>query len=294
MTDACSCCSEEKVATLSATNWDAIQHSVSLTLDAKLATSWGETKSGGFNLVRFLRVDRYPDVVVRVPLTRGKDPETAVRNTVATMRYFEEKTTIPLPGIVCYNASSEEAGRPYVVTTTAEGIALIEIWDELSDDRRNVILRQVVEIIVEMYSQRFDKIGTLAHDSARGGWVIQASPQQSKVYNSGTEHWIAHATPRMAIIFEEARYNAVYDYAHVWWMRSLVPSFYDDSLDVDGFPLMHGDFHSQNIFIVNADSDEPRISCGMTRGLCARAHSHSRRSSWLTIPWTILMMKRRK
>ncbi len=58
-------------------------------------------------------------------------------------------------------------------------------------------------------SQRFDKIGTL---SARGEWVIQASPQQSKVYSSGTEYWIAHATRRLATIFEEARYNAVYDY----------------------------------------------------------------------------------
>ncbi len=31
-----------------------------------------------------------------------------------------------------------------------------------------MILRQVVKIIVEMYSQRFDKIGILTRDSARG------------------------------------------------------------------------------------------------------------------------------
>ncbi|KAF8886102.1 hypothetical protein CPB85DRAFT_1258518 [Mucidula mucida] len=90
-------------------------------------------------------------------------------------------------------------------------------------------------------SQRFDKIGTL---SARGEWVIQASPQQSKVYSSGTEYWIAHATRRLATIFEEARYNAVRTH-------------------VDGFPLI---FHSQNIFVVDADSDEPRISSAVLHG----------------------------
>ncbi|KAF8880615.1 hypothetical protein CPB85DRAFT_1567500 [Mucidula mucida] len=186
------------------------------------------------------------------------------------MRYFKEKTTIPLPAIICYNASSEEAGHPYVVTTKAEGIALVEIWHDLSDDRRDVILRQVVKIIVEMSSQRFDKIGSLSREG--GEWVIQAAPAQGKTYSSGTGYWIAYATRRMATIFEEEGCNAIYEYAHAWWMRSLIPAFYDDSLDVDGFPLMHGDFHSQNIFIVDADSDAPRISCVIdwdeTRTLC--------------------------
>ncbi|KAF8880612.1 hypothetical protein CPB85DRAFT_1420852 [Mucidula mucida] len=271
MTDKCSCCSED-VATLSATNWDVIQQSVALALDAK-TMSWGETKSGGFNLVRFLRVDGHPDVVVRVPLMHVKDPETAVRNTVATMQYFKEKTTIPLPGIICYNASSEEAGRPYVVTTVAEGVALVEIWDDLSDERRDVILRQVVEMIVDMYSQRFDKIGTLSREEASGEWVIRAAPAQGKTYSSGTAYWIDYATQRLSTILEKDRSRgAIYEYAHVWWMRSLIPSFYDDSLDVDGFPLMHDDFHSQNIFVVDADSDDPRISCVIdwddTRTLC--------------------------
>ncbi|KAF8886095.1 hypothetical protein CPB85DRAFT_1441988 [Mucidula mucida] len=149
------------------------------------------------------------------------------------MRYFDEKTTIPLPGIICYNASSEEAGHPYIVTTKVKGIALIEIWDDLSDERRDVILRQVAEIVVEMYSQRFDKIGTL---SARGEWVIKASPQQSK-------------------IGDHIRGSEVQRRLRLWWMRSLIPSFYDDSLDVDGFPLI---FHSQNFFIL---WDDTRTLC---------------------------------
>ncbi|KAH0838880.1 hypothetical protein J3R83DRAFT_7307 [Lanmaoa asiatica] len=42
-------------------------------------------------------------------------------------------------------------------------------------------------------------------------------------------------------------------------MRSLVSCFYDNSLDTQGFPLMHGDFHSQNIFVVDVDT-HPRIT----------------------------------
>ncbi|KAF9014362.1 hypothetical protein BDZ89DRAFT_1076750 [Hymenopellis radicata] len=271
MSDTSSLCSED-VATLSATNWEAIQQCVSLALDAKVM-SWGETKSGGFNLIRFLRVDGNPDVVVRVPLNHVEDPETAVHNTVAAMQYFHEQTTVPLPRIICYSTSSEEAGRPYVVTTKAEGVTLVEIWDDLSDHRRDVILRQVVQLVLEMYSQRFDKIGSLSRElGAHGKWGIQASPTSQRVYTSGTGYWIDHATGRLATILAEAGPNAIYEYAHVWWMRSLIPSLYDDSLDTDGFPLMHGDFHSQNIFIVDADSDEPRISSiidwDFTRTLC--------------------------
>ncbi len=103
MSDTASLCSED-VANLSVTNWDTIQQSVSSTLHA-ISTYWGENNLVLSILVRFLRVERH------VPLKPGQRPG--------------DETTIPLPGIICYNASSEEAG---VVTTMAEGIALVDIY----------------------------------------------------------------------------------------------------------------------------------------------------------------------
>lgn len=272
----------DDIEALSSTNWEVIGKLVVGILGAK-PTSWGQTKSGGFNLVRFLHLEDQQDVVVRVPLNHIGSPGTAVRDVVATMQYFQENTKIPLPCIICYSTSAEEVGRPYVVTTKAEGIALHRIWDDMSDNRRDVILRQVVQLLLEMYSHRLDKIGTLSREGDTGAWIIRASQgseQQSRVYTSGTDYWIDHATRRLANIVDEADSDsAIYEYAHVWWMRSLVPALYDNTLDEDGFPLMHGDFHSQNIFVVDAETDNPRISSVIdwdnTGTICTSSFSQS-------------------
>ncbi|KAK7050925.1 hypothetical protein VNI00_005037 [Paramarasmius palmivorus] len=258
-----SICSDD-AATLEATDWDVIQRHVSSTLGVA-STTWTKTKSGGYNLVRFLHVDGHLDVVARVPLNHVEDPEIAVRNVVATMQYFHERTNISLPQILCYSTSAQVARCPYIVTSKAEGVALAEIWDDMADYKRDEILRQVVQILLEMYSQRFDKIGVLSR-GRDGTWMIQQPPPQgpedhSMVYHSGTDYWIDYATRRLATILVEATdSSAIYEYAHMWWMRSLIPSLYDNSLDGNGFPLMHGDFHLQNIFIVNAETESPRIS----------------------------------
>jgi Phosphotransferase enzyme family len=42
-------------------------------------------------------------------------------------------------------------------------------------------------------------------------------------------------------------------------MRSLIPALYNPSLDVAGFPLSPGDFHTQNIMVTDVESN-PRIT----------------------------------
>ena len=38
---------------------------------------------------------------------------------------------------------------------------LSSIWDDMEDSKREIVLRQVVDILLELASQRFDKIGML-------------------------------------------------------------------------------------------------------------------------------------
>jgi hypothetical protein len=259
MSDTSSLASED-AAILSTTDWEVIQLHVTRSLRCRFV-SWGKTKSGGFNLIRFLKLEGPTEVVVRVPLDHVNDPESAVRNVVATMQYFQEKTNIPLPQVICHNASSESAQRPYLVTTKAEGVSLVEIWDDMSDAKRDIILRQSVQILLSMYSQRFDTMGILACGGESGLWsIVPQANQDNKVYQSGTDYWIDYANRRLKDIKESRGLAGIYGYAHVWWMRSLIPAIYDNSLDINGFPILHGDFHSQNIFIIDAESENPRIS----------------------------------
>ena len=64
------------------------------------------------------------------------------------MQYIEAYTPIPVPHIIHYNAeaSGGGAGSPYIVMSKVEGAPLSSVWDEMEDDKRDAVLRQVVDI----------------------------------------------------------------------------------------------------------------------------------------------------
>ena len=45
--------------------------------------------------------------------------------------------------------------------TKVDGMALSSIWDDMKDSKREIVQRQVVIILLELASHRFDKIGML-------------------------------------------------------------------------------------------------------------------------------------
>jgi hypothetical protein len=147
----------------------------------------------------------------------------------------------------------------------------------MDDGKRHAVLRQVVSIILELSSQRFDEIGALfkREGVGRDAWYIKPmsyilDPGDPTVhllvsritYTSGTSHWLAIDSANLQSIIDDhfgagSKSDA---YAQAWFLRSLVPALYDNSLDYTGFPLLPGDFHSQNIFITDVDSPEPHIT----------------------------------
>ncbi len=229
-------------------DWDAIQEHIQDTLGAT-SMSWAEeTAAGTSNMVRFLETkdhpEDHPQFAVLVPMFDAECPEETVSCIVTAMRYIAEMTDIPVPSIICYNASPAGAGWPYVVMTKANGVALCDVWDDMSDGQRDTILHQVSHIMLEMYSLRED------------GKPFVPKPHSN---GSGTDFWIKLTNDILAEMFPLDATKAK-RYAEVWWMQSLIPSLYDNGLDTKGFPLMHNDFHSRNIFIVNTHSDHPQIS----------------------------------
>jgi hypothetical protein len=138
------------------------------------------------------------------------------------------------------------------------------------------VLRQVVDILLELASQRFDKIGMLSqqegHSATKQAWYVTpmiSSPDDTSVtkaiasttYMSAFDYWVAYANANLENI-RNSNFGSdtkIFQYGHAWFMRSLIPALYDSSLDSTGFPLCPGDFHSQNIMIINANTS-PRVS----------------------------------
>ena len=60
--------------------------------------------------------------------------------------------------------------------TKVDGMALSSIWDDMKDSKREIVQRQVVIILLELASHRFDKIGMLlwqeSHSDSKNAWYI--------------------------------------------------------------------------------------------------------------------------
>ncbi|KAL6310265.1 hypothetical protein BKA93DRAFT_906697 [Sparassis latifolia] len=192
------------------------------------------------------------------------------------MEYVATYTRVPIPRILHFSAEVDPlVGSPYILMSKVDGVCLSTLWDSMTDDNREIVLRQVVDILLELSNQRFDRIGALFKGDGVGkaAWCVKtassfASPEDeiessamTSTYSSGTEYWTRYANAMLQRMHDNKFGNRVkeYDYVQVWFLRSLIPQLYDPSLDRDGFPLYPSDFHSQNIMVIFTDS-KPVIS----------------------------------
>ena len=274
-------------ATMAAVDWNMVASIASRLLEVS-ACHWGSQLSGGFNVVRFLHMDDENStvLVVRVPYLpeegwtaeNSKISAARLSSEVATMQYVRIHTSIPVPDVIHHSVElgSGSVGSPYIIMTKVDGVALSSIWDDMKDSKREIVLRQVVDILLELASQRFDKIGMLfrqeSHTDSKNAWYIgpmipdpdDDTTEQAfshEIFTSAVDFWLACANTKLKTIYDTqfGAANKIYRYGHAWFLRSIIPALYDPSLDIAGFPLCPGGFHSQNIMIVDADTS-PRIS----------------------------------
>ncbi|KDR66381.1 hypothetical protein GALMADRAFT_259458 [Galerina marginata CBS 339.88] len=273
--------------TLDIVNWDALSSLGRKLLQAD-GSHWGEHISGGYNLVRFLHLhdSHNTTLVARVPL-RSKEVMNAehdpaiskrVASEVATMEYVEAHTNIPVPHVFHHSADADGVVRsPYIFMSKVEGVALSSVWDDMVDEKRRIILRQVIDVLLDLWSHRFEKKGVLFKrpgPEGKDGWYVESSsiiedpdaagPQDRLLttsYTNAPAYWLACANANLRDIRDKhfGSISQPFAYAQAWFIRSLVPSLFDPSLDDHGFPLCPGDFHSQNILITDDDLN-PRIT----------------------------------
>ncbi|KAE9396562.1 hypothetical protein BT96DRAFT_1021270 [Gymnopus androsaceus JB14] len=270
-------------ATLDMINWDKLSSlACALAQLPEASCHWGDQLSGGYNLVRFLHLHDAQNTVIvaRVPLrseeAMSEEHDSAIskriESEVVTMKYVETRTTIPVPHMLHYSAHTEENVRsPYILMSKVDGIPLASVWEDMDDVRRHIVLQQVIDILLELWSHRFDKKGALFND-ADGSLGIHSSTLledpddigtrhclQTTSYSHAADYWLAYANANLHDIDESLFGSDLkpYDYAMAWFMRSLVPALFDTSIDVHGCPLAPGDFHSQNIMITDPKSSHP-------------------------------------
>ena len=119
-------------------------------------------REGGFwNPVYFLTTGR-GELVLKV--TNPLWPVRKTLNEVAVLGYVSKHTTIPVPKIVAYSASTEELGHEYILMKRAPGSSLASVFDNLSARERKGYLDQLVDAVQELNELQFQEIGGFASD----------------------------------------------------------------------------------------------------------------------------------
>jgi len=108
------------------------------------------------------------------------------------MRYLTAHTSIPVPRVIhyCIDADSGGVGSPYMILAKVDGVPLSSVWDDMGDAKREMVLREIVDILLELASHRFDKIGTIFQrqsDNTKEEWYVAptvSSPRDTSASNS--------------------------------------------------------------------------------------------------------------
>jgi len=274
--------------TVNAVNWDTLSTTACKIYNAKSAI-WSQQFNGGYNVVRFLKLDdrKETEIVARVPYVpedgmtdeRARALGSRIASEVASMEYVAEHTRIPVPRVIAHDITKDGngVGSPYILMTKVEGAPLSSVWNDMDDDKREFILRQVVDILLQLSSVRFDRIGALFKGDGvtKPVWYLEplsavldiddssvARTVSKRLYNNALDYWTAYANINLEQIDKEnfGSINKSYRYVMAWFLRSLIPSLFNTSLDTKGFPLFPGDFHSQNIMVTDTNTASPKIT----------------------------------
>ena len=204
------------------------------------------------------------------------------------MKYVERYTNIPVPHVYHYSSTEGDVHSPYILMSKVEGMQLSSVWDDMDDEKRRIVLQQVIDILLEIWSHCFDKNGVLFKQADGGegkdAWYVEhpsviESPGDTNLkptisHSNAVDHWLAHVNAKLYDICN-ANFGSNgkhFNHSFMWFIRSLIPSLFDFSIDNHRFsPLSrqfslakHHDHRYQHIHASVASSTGSRLRSGPT------------------------------
>jgi hypothetical protein len=142
---------------------------------------------GGVNIVYQVDFDECEFWIARVrrsyPHYPSDGEDKALESEVATMRFIQANTTIPLPTVYSSDARfgpENSVGFPYILMEAMPGRRLYggNRADVIPDDYKPKVYKQIAEFILQLYQLPFHKIGMLFPDTSNSGVRLGAIHDQ--------------------------------------------------------------------------------------------------------------------
>ncbi|KAF2806520.1 uncharacterized protein BDZ99DRAFT_501336 [Mytilinidion resinicola] len=121
-----------------------------------------EKKEGGFNRVFIFTLDNAKRVVARLPFKLAGPPRLTTTSEVATIRYLQMNTGIPIPKIIDWNDdASTPIGTEYILMEHASGIQLHQRWPTMTSEQQVRCISDIYQKLKEMAAIKFPVYGSL-------------------------------------------------------------------------------------------------------------------------------------
>jgi len=105
------------------------------------------------------------DLILRVSGTHI--PTIKTRNEVACLSWVGKHTSIPVPTVVRWDATSSNLlGHEYMLLDRVPGKSVDAFYDSLDDEHKETLVRQLAQILVQMHNVRWEHVGGLTLDDA--------------------------------------------------------------------------------------------------------------------------------
>ncbi|KAI8656475.1 hypothetical protein NCS56_01251600 [Fusarium sp. Ph1] len=175
---------------------------------------------------------------------------------IATIRYVKHHTSIPVPEIYYQDLNPDnEVGAAFVLMGKLSGRHLYKTWDNLSLYHKKVALSQIVSIIVQFSSLRFDEIGCLTEDGI-GSLISPCYDLPQGPFSSTLDYLESFISPDSVEssgtknLFGQIRAELV-EYSATETTSYLEPPF----------SIIHADFDAQNMLFLDApDGSGPKLT----------------------------------
>jgi len=217
-------------------------------------------RPGGFHEIRVLHFEDGWSCIARFTIEYEVLQKT--ESELATIEYVRKNTTIPVPEIYFINHNENHVvGSAFVLMERMDGEQLCNVWSDLSLKHKLDVIEQLANVTGQLADQKFDKIGVITKDGTIGPLLSNKDPTQTiadHAFTSTIDSYLAYLendnpkrTEAAKKLYHEARDE----------IRSFFEHNATNPLLHAPYRLMHGDYGSQNILVVQADNDlPPKIS----------------------------------
>lgn len=260
---------------------------------------------GGFNVLFVIKFSDDVKWIARFPgygiSSFGELEARMLLSDIQTKALIRSSTSIPIPEVFAWDLSRDNAvGAPYHLEAFVEGLPLAEQWtgEWLSDEPKKMkILRKLAELMSELHSLHFDKIGSLVLGADGKSLKVDAMVDMKFSWDmmpSG-EIWPTASLSGPFGSTKEYLLSVLYDpeevpevrrhiKADIAILRQAIDSI-PKALDTPKtFPLGHPDFNYQNI-LTDDEGEITGIIDWDGIETCPRALGFACYPSWITRDW---------